>query len=77
MTTLGLELTPAVANFVLARFPAPPKDANAAWDFLRAHGILVRKLGVYHLPEHLRITIGTEAEMRAVVAALKEFLGKT
>ncbi len=74
LTALGLELTPAVANFVLARFPAPPKDASAAWDFLRARGILVRKVGVYHLPEHLRITVGTENEMRAVVAALSEFL---
>jgi histidinol-phosphate aminotransferase len=76
LTALGLELTPSVANFVLAGFPAPPKDANAAWDFLRARGILVRKVGVYHLPEHLRITIGTETEMRAVVAALGAFLGK-
>jgi histidinol-phosphate aminotransferase len=76
LTALGLELTPAVANFVLVRFPAPPKDADAAWDFLRSRGILVRKLGVYHLPDCLRITIGTEDEMRAVVAALKEFLGK-
>ena len=33
-----------------------------------------RKVGGYHLPEHLRITIGTEDEMRAVVAALAEFL---
>jgi histidinol-phosphate aminotransferase len=74
LTALGLALTPAVANFVLARFPAPPKDADAAWDFLRARGILVRKLGVYHLPQYLRITIGTEDEMRAVVAALQEFL---
>jgi histidinol-phosphate aminotransferase len=76
LTALGLELTPAIANFVLVRFPAPPKDADAAWDFLRSRGILVRKLGVYHLPDCLRITIGTEDEMRAVVAALKEFLGK-
>jgi histidinol-phosphate aminotransferase len=76
LTALGLELTPAVANFVLARFPAPPKDADAAWDFLRGRGILVRKVGIYHLPDCLRITVGTEDEMRAVVAALKEFLGK-
>jgi histidinol-phosphate aminotransferase len=74
LKALGIETTPAVANFVLARFPAAPKDANAAWDFLRGRGILVRKVAVYHLPEHLRITIGTEDEMRAVVAALKEFL---
>lgn len=76
LTGLGLAVTPAAANFVLVRFPAPPKDASAAWDFLRARGILVRKVAVYHLPEYLRITIGTEEEMRAVVAALSEFLGK-
>ena len=49
----------------------------AAWDYLRRHGILVRKVGVYHLPEYLRITIGTEAEMRAVVDAVAAFLGKS
>ena len=43
-------------------------------NILRQRGILVRKVGVYHLPEYLRITIGTEDEMRAVVAALKDFL---
>ncbi|HVA13462.1 MAG TPA: histidinol-phosphate transaminase [Stellaceae bacterium] len=71
---LGLTLTPAVANFVLARFPGGAGQADAAWEFLRQRGILVRKVGVYHLPAHLRITIGKEDEMRAVVAALTEFL---
>jgi len=76
LASLGLEVVPGVANFVLARFPKHPKDAAAAWDFLRQRGILVRKVGVYHLPEYLRVTIGTEAEMRAVVAAVAAFLGK-
>jgi histidinol-phosphate aminotransferase len=31
-------------------------------------------MAAYGLPEHLRITIGTEEEMRAVVAALADFL---
>jgi histidinol-phosphate/aromatic aminotransferase/cobyric acid decarboxylase-like protein len=31
-------------------------------------------MGGYHLPEWLRITIGTEDEMRAVIAALHKFL---
>ncbi len=74
LTALGLTLTPAVANFVLARFPGGASQADAAWDYLRQHGILVRKVGVYHLPEYLRITIGKEDEMRAVVAALTDFL---
>lgn len=75
LATLGLEIVPGVANFVLARFPVPPKDAAAAWEFLRRRGILVRKVAVYHLPEYLRITIGTEAEMRDVAAAVGDFLG--
>ena len=77
LAAMGLEVTPSAANFVLVRFPKPPKDADAAWDFLRSRGILVRKVAVYHLPEHLRITIGTESEMRAVIAALAAFLGNS
>jgi len=75
LAALGLAVVPGVANFVLARFPAPPKDPAAAWEFLRRRGILVRKVAVYHLPEYLRITIGTEAEMRETVAAVGDFLG--
>ena len=48
-------------------------DAPAAAAFLKERGILVRRMESYHLPGHLRITIGTEAEMQAVVAALTEF----
>jgi histidinol-phosphate aminotransferase len=74
LSTLGLSTTASVANFVLARFPAKPKDAAAALAFLQSRGILVRKMGAYGLPEHLRITVGLEDEMRAVVLALSEFL---
>src|SRR5246127_1367695 len=33
LAALGLPLTPSVANFVLARFPDPPKSADAAFAF--------------------------------------------
>jgi histidinol-phosphate aminotransferase len=69
-------LTPSVANFVLARFPDhPSKDADAAFSFLQARGILTRKMGAYGLPQCLRITIGTGPEMEAVATALAEFMG--
>jgi histidinol-phosphate aminotransferase len=71
---LGLDVTPAVANFVLVKFGAKPKDADAAREFLKSRFILVRQMGAYHLPEHLRITVGTEEENRAVMAALTEFM---
>jgi histidinol-phosphate aminotransferase len=68
-------LTPSVGNFVLARFPdEPTKDADAAFSFLHKRGILTRQMGAYGLPKCLRITIGTGDEMKAVAAALTEFM---
>jgi len=56
-------------------FPAEgPKSAAAAYAFLAARGIIARAIANYGLPDHLRITIGLEDEMRAVVGALAEFL---
>jgi histidinol-phosphate aminotransferase len=75
LKALGLEIVDSVANFVLIGFPASgPKTAAAANAFLNSRGIIPRAVGNYGLPNHLRITIGTEPEMRAVVAALRDFL---
>jgi histidinol-phosphate aminotransferase len=75
LAALGLQLTPSVANFVLARFPDdPPRNADAAFAFLQSRGILTRKMGAYGLPQHLRITIGTGPEMETVAATLAEFM---
>ena len=72
---LGLEVTPSVGNFVLMHFPAGgPKTAAAADAFLKSRAIILRAVGAYKLPNCLRMTIGTEVENRAVVAALAEFM---
>ena len=72
---LGLKLTPSVGNFVLPRFPDDPRrNADAAFEFLRARGILTRRMAAYGLPQYLRITIGTGEEMETVAAALGEFM---
>lgn len=72
---LGLVVPDSVANFVLVRFPdAAGKDAQAADAFLKARGIIVRRIAAYGLPDCLRISIGLESEMQAVTAALGEFL---
>jgi histidinol-phosphate aminotransferase len=77
LVKLGLSVPPHnVGNFLLVGFPdTDGKSAQAADAFLRRRGIIVRGLGSYGLPDHLRITIGLEEEMRAVVAALTEFVG--
>ncbi len=72
---LGLKVTPSVGNFLLVHFPADPaKGAASADAFLKSRAIIVRRVAGYGLPNALRITIGTEADNRAVAAALGEFL---
>lgn len=72
LRALGLAVDPSQANFVLARF-ADAERAAAADAHLRAQGILVRRVAGYGLPEALRITIGTDAGVARVLAALHDF----
>lgn len=72
---LGLKVTPSVGNFILIHFPTTgAKNAAAADAYLKARAIILRAVGAYKLPHCLRMTIGTEAENRAVVSALSEFM---
>jgi histidinol-phosphate aminotransferase len=74
---LGLEVTPSIGNFVLMHFPTTKgKDAVSADEFLKARGIILRRVAAYGLPNCLRMTIGTEDDNRRVVAALAEFVGR-
>jgi len=76
LRALGLTVPPSFGNFVLARFSEETgRDAAAADAFLKSHGIIVRRVAGYGLPESLRITIGLDDEMQAVVDTLAEFLG--
>ncbi len=72
---LGLEALPSVGNFFLLRLPEDPaKGQDACLAFMAARGILLREMHSYKLPNHIRLSVGTEAEMRTLVAAMKEFL---
>jgi histidinol-phosphate aminotransferase len=74
LSTLGLTVYPSLGNFVLAEFAYTGKTAAKANEFLLERGIIVREMNGYNLPCTLRISIGTEAENRALVDALKAFL---
>ncbi|NQV98337.1 MAG: histidinol-phosphate transaminase [Rhodospirillales bacterium] len=74
---LGLDVTASVGNFLLVCFANDStRSAVAADEFLRENGIIVRSVASYGLPDCLRITIGTEPEMRRVVDVLSRFMGK-
>ena len=71
----GLRAVPSAANFLLVTFAETgPVTAEAANAALMADGIIVRWLPGQGLPNALRITIGTEAETRAVAASLRRFV---
>ena len=73
---MGLDVVgPSAANFLLIGFPdRPGKTATDAEAFLSARGLLLRTLYNYGLPNHLRLTVGLEAQNRAVADALAEFM---
>ncbi|MBX3233462.1 MAG: histidinol-phosphate transaminase [Labilithrix sp.] len=67
----GWGVTPSGANFVWVKTRRP---ASEVWEALVAKGVLVRSFHAAggRLASQLRITIGTDAENEALVAALKE-----
>ncbi len=71
----GLTAYPTEANFVLVRFHAVPAR-EVFRRLLEEHGILVRDVSATpELHECLRISIGTDEDMDAVLAALAAILG--
>ena len=77
LQTLGLDVPESVVNFVLVRFPGGPSQAAAAERFLESQAILVRRLDAYGIPDGLRINIGLDDEMEALVDSLGRFMGST
>ena len=75
LTDIGITALPSVCNFLLLRFPeGGGRDSKAADAFLTARGILARNVDNYHLPDCLRVSIGLDEEMDALLSALKEFM---
>jgi histidinol-phosphate aminotransferase len=70
LAALGYVVIPSQANFVFAS--PPDRDGRRVYEALYARKILVRYFADPLLAHGLRITIGTDAEMEAMLAALKE-----
>lgn len=72
----GLRAVPSKANFSLVTFPENGPTAEGAYHALMDAGYIVRWLPGQGLPNALRITIGTEEEMRGLTAALRAYVAK-
>jgi histidinol-phosphate aminotransferase len=62
---------PSAGNFLLVAFP--PHSAEELRLYLKNRGVLVRQMGAYGLAECLRITIGPQDAMEAVVDGVHAF----
>ena len=71
LADLGLPFVPSVGNFVLVKVG----DGQVLFYALQRVGVIVRPVGVYGLPEWVRITVGSAAQNERLLSALAEFRG--
>jgi histidinol-phosphate aminotransferase len=69
---LGIAFVPTNANFILADVG----DGAQVFNELLRHGVIVRPMGGYGFPRHVRISVGLEDENRRLIAALERVLAK-
>ena len=67
---LNFEYINSFGNFI--SFDAK-QDSDKAFQFFLERGIILRSLKVYEMPQHLRVSIGTEEEMDFFLQILEEY----
>jgi histidinol-phosphate aminotransferase len=70
---LGFTVPDSQSNFVLARWTGTP-NAPEIFAALRERNILVRYFNARRLDQALRITVGTDSEIDALLGALQDIL---
>ncbi|GAB1482673.1 histidinol-phosphate transaminase [Treponema sp.] len=73
LESLGFRVLPSAANFLFVRHPRFRGEALFAG--LRERGLLVRYFKKPRIEEFLRISVGTDEEMDALLAACAELVG--
>ena len=73
LQSLGFDVLPSAANFIFARHPQ--RDAAQLAQALRERSIIVRHFRLPRIDQFLRITVGTDAECKALTQALRGILG--
>ena len=73
LTRLGFTFPDSMANFIFASHKSVP--AKDIFNYLREQNIYVRYWNKDRINNSLRITIGTDVEMKVLIGALEAYLG--
>ena len=68
---LGLPFIPSIGNFVSFELPT---DAAPVYQALLREGVIVRPIGAYGMPHHLRVSVGLREENQRFIQALERVL---
>nr|MBA3756510.1 histidinol-phosphate transaminase [Nitrosomonas sp.] len=63
-------------NFISFRVKGDAANVPKVYQSLLRQGIIVRPLGIYEMPHHLRVTIGLESENKRFLESLENALGE-
>ena len=69
--SLGLAHIPSRGNFLAVEFNT---DTETLYQQLLKEGVIVRPIGVYGMPNHLRVSVGLDNENAALLSALQKLL---
>ncbi|HEY9036664.1 MAG TPA: histidinol-phosphate transaminase [Pseudomonadales bacterium] len=68
---MSLRFIPSLGNFIAFEVPV---DAMACYQGLLRRGVIVRPIGVYAMPHHLRVTVGLPEQNARFLSALASVL---
>lgn len=68
---IGVRRYPSRGNFILIDCG---RAAGPVYEAMLRQGVIVRPVGNYQLPTHLRLTVGTQAQNERMLAALRQIL---
>lgn len=75
LSRLDCTVYPSQSNFLMFKLP-PDRGYSArnVFEALLTRGVIIRPLQSYNLPDHLRVSIGTQAENRLFISVIASLL---
>lgn len=70
---LGLNYIPSIGNFI----SVDVHDAVSIYQKLLLEGVIVRPLHAYHMPKHIRVTIGTTEQNERFLHSIQKVMALT